>query len=530
MVVAGTGEVKPTGAVDRAKLVPMSFASSEGASEAPGAPSAGPAPRGTPAGLPPDFLFGVATAGFQIEGGMNGADEPANNWVAWERSGRVQPSGVALDFWNRFEDHLDRVAGLGCNSFRLSVEWARVEPAEGSIDGHALARYREILEACHDRGLVPLVTLHHFTHPAWLGPDFWLRPDAPRRFASWVARAVDAFGDRCRHWVTLNEVNVLAVQTYFTGLLPPGRFGQLGATVRAMDNLLAAHVFAVERIRAQQAQAQVGMNTYAMWIYELDRLLADVLAWRAHGIARGDLADWLTQRRAQFEQAAPRRPAGAAVGAAAVGNAVVDTALRRLAHRALPLDASFPRTVAAVEAAERDDLTGVVQVDYYDPVVARHFRLPGHRTAGGRNWQPVRDLWDDPPDPAGLARYCAAVTEPGLPLWIAENGLCSRVRNGRPYPRLDGWSRDRYLRENLGAVVSARRSGVPVSGYWHWTLADNYEWGTYEPRFGIFGVDRARGRWSDTDAVGDDAAGSYRRIITGLRAGDTSVVVLPTPP
>jgi beta-glucosidase len=471
--------------------------------------------------LPPGFLFGVATAGFQIEGGMNGPDEPANNWVTWERCGRVEPSGAALDFWNRFEDHLDRVAALGCDSFRLSVEWARVEPDESVVDHHALARYGEILDACHDRGLIPLVTLHHFTHPAWLGPDLWLRPDAPRRFAAWVARAVDAFGDRCQHWVTLNEVNVLAVETYVTGSMPPGRRGEIGAAVRALDNLLAAHVLAMEHIRTQQADARAGTNTYAMWIYELDRLLTDTLAWRAHGVARRDLADWLAARRAGFERQAPRLRGPARF---------TDAALRRLVRRALPLGMSFPRTLAAVEAAESDDLTGTVQVDYYDPIVAHHFRLPGHASAGGRRWEPVRGLWDDPPDPGGLVRYCAAVAEPGTPLWVAENGLGTRVRGGRPYPRLDGWSRERYLRENLGAVVAAHRAGVPVAGYWHWTLADNYEWGSYEPRFGLFGVDRDRGgRWSNTDATGADAAGAYRRIINGLRAGDDAVVTLPAP-
>jgi beta-glucosidase/6-phospho-beta-glucosidase/beta-galactosidase len=111
---------------------------------------------------------------------------------------------------------------------------------------------------------------------------------------------------------------------------------------------------------------------------------------------------------------------------------------------------------------------------------------------------------------------------------VVENGLCNRVRNGRSWPRVDGWDRPRYLRENLAAVVDAADAGVPVTGYWHWSLVDNYEWGSYQPRFGLFGVDRHRGergfRWLDTDAMGDDAAGAYARLITGLRAGDRSVL------
>jgi beta-glucosidase/6-phospho-beta-glucosidase/beta-galactosidase len=111
---------------------------------------------------------------------------------------------------------------------------------------------------------------------------------------------------------------------------------------------------------------------------------------------------------------------------------------------------------------------------------------------------------------------------------VVENGLCNRVRNGRSYQRSDGWDRPRYLREHLGAVVAAIDDGVPVEGYWHWSLVDNYEWGSYEPRFGIYGVDRHRGagggRWLDTDSLGDDSAGAYRRILAGLRDDDRSVL------
>ncbi len=111
---------------------------------------------------------------------------------------------------------------------------------------------------------------------------------------------------------------------------------------------------------------------------------------------------------------------------------------------------------------------------------------------------------------------------------MVENGLCNRVRNGRSFPRLDGWDRSGYLRENIGAVVAAVEAGVPVAGYWHWSLVDNYEWGSYQPRFGLYGVDRHRGargfRWLETDSLGDDSGETYRRIIAGLRAGDRSVL------
>ena len=111
--------------------------------------------------------------------------------------------------------------------------------------GAALERYASIVTGCLDRGLEPLVTLHHFTHPAWLGEDFWLRPDAPDRFRAWAEVAVEALAPMVRHWVTINEINVLAIGTWLLGMFPPGRLLALGDVAIAEDNLLAAHVAAL---------------------------------------------------------------------------------------------------------------------------------------------------------------------------------------------------------------------------------------------------------------------------------------------
>ena len=243
--------------------------------------------------LPPGFRFGVATSGFQTEGGFNGPGEPANNWLEWERSGRVEPSGIALDFWNRYEDHLDRAVDAGCDAFRLSVEWARCEPVEGWFDEAAFDRYRAILAACHERRLRPTVCLHHFTHPHWLGPEFWLSLDSPERFASWAAAAVDRLAGGCTNWLTLNEVNGYAVQAYVLGTLPPGRMLAYGDLVRSLDHLLTAHVLAHAAIHRRQPEAVVSTDNHASSLYELDRMLLDVLVAPGEGVARSDLRQWL---------------------------------------------------------------------------------------------------------------------------------------------------------------------------------------------------------------------------------------------
>jgi len=156
--------------------------------------------------------------------------------------------------------------------------------------------------------------------------------------------------------------------------------------------------------------------------------------------------------------------------------------------------------------------------------------VAGHRSADGRrDWSLGRPLWDVEPDPAALVRWCAteSALRPGLPLWVVENGMCTRVRHGRVVPRQDGVDRPRYVQEHLGAMAQAVAEGLPVRAYLHWSLVDNYEWGSFEPRFGLFGMDRsdpAAPRWMDTDAQGDDAAGAFASVLAGLRAGDAGVL------
>jgi beta-glucosidase/6-phospho-beta-glucosidase/beta-galactosidase len=466
--------------------------------------------------VPGDFTFGVATAGFQIEGGFNGPGQPTNNWADWERAGRVEPSGDALSFFDDPEPLLDRAAALGVDSLRLSVEWARLEPADGTFDRAAADRYAEILAGCADRGLRPLVTLHHFTHPAWLGPDLWLRDEAPARFAAFVERVLAHVGDRCRHWVTVNEPNIFALETFVTGSFPPGRTADLGAALRALDLLCAAHVRAADVLHRDQPGAEVGTNTFCFSLYELDAMPLDLLQAPALGVEPGDLARWLAGRRAAWT--ARTAPAGGGPTRA------LEAGLRRLAARVAPPDRAFPvtRALLAGRGPDAAPLLDVAQLDWYAPGAAAHLRPPGRATAGGRHWLPTRPLWEDPPDPAGLAERCAAeAADRGLPVQVVENGICNRVLRGRSHPRADGWTRDRYLAAHLAALVGALERGVPVTGYWHWTLADNYEWGSYEPRFGLYGVDRERGRrLRDTDAMGIDAAGAYRELIAALRRGD----------
>jgi beta-glucosidase/6-phospho-beta-glucosidase/beta-galactosidase len=268
-----------------------------------------------------------------------------------------------------------------------------------------------------------------------------------------------------------------------------------GELVRTLDHMLAAHVMAYAAVHRHQPEATVSTNNHASSLYELDRLLLDVLLARNHGVERPELRPWLRRRRRAYYAALP--PPSPA-----------DAVLRRLTASIVPLDQALPRAVAATYDSPFGRSLDLVLLDYYDPVAAHHLTDVRRRP------------WHDSVDPAGLATYLRANVEPGLAVQVAENGLCNRVRRGRAFPRPDGWDRVRYLRANLAALADALDAGLPVTAYFHWTVADCYEWGSYQPRYGLHAVDRERGlKWREVDSMGGDASGTYRELIERMRQG-----------
>ncbi len=194
--------------------------------------------------LPEHFLFGVATAAHQIEGG-----NVNNDWWAFEHdpgSGCAEPSGDACDSWDRWGTDLDLVAAMGLNAYRFSIEWSRVEPEPGEYSFAALDHYRRIVEGCHERGLVSVVTLHHFTLPRWMADRGGFGADeVVDRLAAYAERVGAAMGDGIGLCCTINEPNIVALQGYLLGVFPPGvrdrgRFEDASARLRRAHHAMAA--------------------------------------------------------------------------------------------------------------------------------------------------------------------------------------------------------------------------------------------------------------------------------------------------
>ena len=486
---------------------------------------------------PEAFSFGVATSAFQVEGGLNGPGQPHNHWQVAEATGKVARSGVAAGFYEHPELLLDAAGTLGVDAMRISVEWARVEREPGMLDEEAIARYVALVADMASRGLEPVVTLHHFTHPAFLGPEFWLMPGSPERFMAFAGPMVEALAPHVRRFVTINEPQVEALHGWVTGLWPPFRRGALADALCVVDNLLVAHLLAAKAIKAARPDAQVTLTQTSSSAYDLSALYLDLLELPNHAPA-GNPSAWFAARRRSFEasgmsagklESALRWAAAAASGYGDPGALELDPTSASGKLGALLARPGTKRALAMVLEDGAASLDAIA-LDHYDPRLSRSLRQPWREVGGERRvWPfPDHDEWvHDPAELFASLRQLGAL-HPGRPIVLMEHGMATKRERGRAVPRADGLTRPRFLAEQLSALAASMDAGLPVTGYLHWSLVDNYEWGSYAPRFGLFGMDRPRGdevpALMATDAAGEASAAAYAAIIKGLRTGDRSVL------
>jgi len=490
--------------------------------------------------LPPDFLFGVSNAAYQVEGGYNRPGGPYNNWAEWEREGKVEDPGDTCRFWDRYGEHIALAKSLGLNAFRLSLEWARLQPATSTgkasppaWDEKALDRYAEMLGAVLDAGMEPVVTLHHFTHPAWCGTDLWLDDSSPGLFADFAAHAARDVNERLasagkkpiRIWVTINEPNLLGLLTYVTGEHPHGKTG-ISTARRASENLTIAHVRAYNAIHDVYEEMgwnrpQVSFNNYCMCFYPLDKANFDLVRAPSRGIPRSGLEVHIKARKEDWD----RRFRGLAeerwgrYSFQTLYYRFINAVYGRLSD---PLGSK--RAIDAIYASPRTELVDYLGLDIYDPFTAAYApKLPTPRRIKDREPLLHTPLWENHYDAREFGGVIRGYAEDAgaLPIYILENGMCHRqAKGGTAVPRSDGLTRDTFLENMLGEIAACIEDGVPVQAYSFWSLTDNYEWGSFEPRFGLHEYDFSRGEIREEDGQGIAAGKVYADLISAMRSVD----------
>lgn len=376
-------------------------------------------------GFPDGFLFGAAVSAHQVEGGNTNSD-----WWWWEHlesTPCAEPSGDACDFYHRYVDDIEMLAGFGLNAFRFGVEWARVEPAEGEFSRAALMHYRRVVETCHRFGVAPVVTFHHFTLPRWLAEqDGFASERFPRLFERYCARVAEALGDRMAVACTINEPQGLGSSGWLLGINPPGHTDDREGAQRAIDHLLEAHRLGAAAIRSR-AGVPAGVT-----------------------LAVPDL---------QYED-------GAQPGTSS-----------------LELESRVNDWF--LELAREDDFVGVQTYTRF------RFGPEGPRSPGSDWSDLTREIEEtDETTQMGYECYPAAIGGairrvhracPGVPVLVTENGIAT-AHDSR---------RIAFMETALGEVRRCIAEGIDVRGYLYWSLLDNFEWAFgYAPAFGLVAVDR----------------------------------------
>ena len=202
------------------------------------------------------FLIGGASASHQIEG-----NNFRNNWWEWEIKRNIERSGVACNSWNEYKRDIDCIKNLGCNAYRFSIEWSRICLTEFKVDKKALARYKDMVMYCKEKGIEPIVTLHHFTRPMWYDRKYGglHSKHMLRCFQSYVSLVIKEMGKHVKYWTTFNEPMMECVNGYLRGERPPGFKGDFGSMFLALENILDCHCLAYDMIKMENPEAQVGI-------------------------------------------------------------------------------------------------------------------------------------------------------------------------------------------------------------------------------------------------------------------------------
>lgn len=466
--------------------------------------------------FPEGFRWGAAGAAHQIEGGNTN-----NIWSQFETlpafvGKTAEPSGDAVDGWARYAEDADLAADLGLDIYRLSIEWSRVEQSRGVWDEAAWQHYSDVIDSLRSRGLEPSVTLHHFTEPIWThdlndvacaaGPSDenlcgWSNPEMTVAFTRFATEAAARLGDRVDTWTTFNEPMSYFIAGYIGGSFPPGLSALTVSDIQTsafpvLTGMIEGHVAAYGAIHATDATdadgdgvaANVGFTNAMSWVEAVDPSNPDDVAAadRVQALYGYAFPDAVIDGRFDSdldgvpEQSHPEWANTVdQLGYQYYFRLQVKAATGFPPLDAIPCDASL---LAALGMSPSDlgcpspDPDDVTQMGY------EHYP-PGLRLLG-----------------VALAdRY------PGMSLRVTENGIATTTDLRRQESIV------RHLKE-LAIAVS---EGVPVDGYVHWSLTDNFEWAEgFRPKFGLYTVDRTT--FARTRTGGAD---TFRSIVVdnGLR-------------
>jgi beta-glucosidase len=416
--------------------------------------------------FPQDFIWGVATSSYQIEGTQPGDGRGECIWTRFSHTPGKTKNGdtgdVACDHINRYKDDVKLIRDLGFKAYRFSVSWPRVMPlGAGSINENGLAFYDQLTDELLEQGLDPYVTLYHWDLPQALeDKGGWANPDIVKWFADYTDIVTRALGDRVRGWITLNEPWCSSMLGYLWGVHAPGDQDMTKA-YRAAHHLLIAHGHAMPIIRrnAPGVPAGITLNLAGQHPYSDDP--EDIkLATRADGFMNRWFLDPVFKGEYPADLLAEEM----------IALALADVDPGRIKEAAVPMD------FLGINYYMRWFVSQTLQGHDRFPADTRYTDMDWEIYGRGMGEMLLRVHQDYGPQALHITENGAAFPDPAIASGdVVEDPL-----------RVD------FYREYLEGAQWALDQGVPLKGYFAWSLMDNFEWGEgYEKRFGIVHVDYA---------------------------------------
>jgi beta-glucosidase len=377
--------------------------------------------------FPDGFYWGAATASYQVEGGIENTD-----WAEAARDGQVPACGLTCDHYHRYADDFKLAKDLGHTAHRFSLEWARIEPEEGRFDQAAILHYREVLKSLHTQGLIPFITVWHFTLPQWFAESGGFeRKDSPKIFARYAAFVVAELGDLCEHFSTMNEPNVYGSNGWLRGSWPPFKRFSLTDMVSITNS-------------GRQYEAKAARGIAPLFLYfRVMRHLAE-----AHNAAF-----------CAIKKLSP------ATDVSVVKHVIVFAANGNIFNRLKAKVANYFWTYKFMNRVAR----------YCDSIGLNYYFYT--QFGDTRTWRKTDMDWNFAPEHIYdalmmLARY-------KKPLFVSEGGLADATDSGRA----------EYIKRQVAGVWQSIEDGADVRGHMYWSLLDNYEWALgFAKRFGLIEV------------------------------------------
>jgi beta-glucosidase len=461
--------------------------------------------------FPPGFLFGAATAAYQIEGAAHEDGRRDSIWDAFSRvPGAVinaDNGDVACDHYHRYRDDVALMRSMGLQTYRFSTSWSRVRPDGGALNPAGVDFYERLVDELLGAGIMPWLTLYHWDLPQALQDrGGWTVRDTAERFTEYALDMHDALGDRVDVWTTLNEPWCSSFLSYTAGLHAPGRYSRTEGMLAA-HHLLLGHGQAVRELRRRDSSLNLGITlnlTVADPVDPTDP--ADLDAARR---IDGQFNRWFLDPI--FRGAYPQD----------IFDEIADDALRA-AIRPGDLEAiSTPIDTLGVNYYHGEFVGGTAPLVPPRPGDAPTDRrgespFPASEGIFGHERGLPRTPMNWEVQPEGLTRLLVRVSEEyaapaGTTLFVTENGAAyddEPVVEGGEI-RVHDHERVDFVRLHLGAILDAVDAGVDVRGYFYWSLLDNFEWAWgYEKRFGIVRVD-----YDTQERSVKDSGRAYARII-----------------